>query len=120
MCKDDTEVIYTDELKSNLGIADHDTRHGTVRHGINEWVVGDVHTNTVEGVWSLFKRSIVSAFHKVSRKHLDRYLVELEWRFNNRDNPYNFRDALRKIVTSKHLTYAQLIADKAEGMAAAA
>ena len=47
-------------------------------------VVGDVHTNSIENVWSLFKRSIMGAFHKISTKHLDRYLEELEWRFNNR------------------------------------
>ena len=82
--KDEAEAIYTDELKSYLGIADDDTRHETVNHSIEEWVVGDVHTNGIEGVWSLFKRSIVGTFHKMSRKHMDRYLEELEWRFNCR------------------------------------
>ena len=53
---------------------------------------GDVHTNTVEGIWSLFKRSVVGSYNKVSHKCLDSYLDELEWRFNNRDNPYLFRD----------------------------
>ena len=70
-------------------------RHESVNHSADEWVVGDMHTNSVEGVWSLFKRSIMGAFHKVSAKHLDRYLEELEWRFNNRENPHIFRDALR-------------------------
>ena len=51
----------TDELKSYIGIADHNTRHETVNHSIDEWVVGDVHTNTVEGVWPLFKRSIIGS-----------------------------------------------------------
>ena len=54
--RSDTEAIYTDELKSYLGIADHDTRHETVKHSEEEWVVGDVHTNSVEGIWSLLKR----------------------------------------------------------------
>ena len=85
--KDAAEAIYTDELRSYMGIADHDTRHETVRHSEEEWVAGDVHTNSIEGVWSLFKRSIVGTFHKMSVKHMDRYLEELEWRFNNRDNP---------------------------------
>ena len=44
-------------------------------------MIGDVHTNSIEGVWSLFKRSIVGTFHKMSAKHMDRYLEELEWRF---------------------------------------
>ena len=108
--KDEAEAIYTDELKSYLGIADHDTRHETVNHSIEEWVVGDVHTNGIEGVWSLFKRSIVGAFHHISVKHMDRYLEELEWRFNNRDNPYIFMDTLRKVVRTPHLTYRDLVA----------
>ena len=108
--KDETEAIYTDELKSYLGISDHNTRHETVRHAEEEWVVGDVHTNSIEGVWSLFKRSIVGAFHKISAKHMDRYLEELEWRFNNRDNPHIFLDTLRRILTAETLTYKKLTA----------
>ena len=108
--KDETEAIYTDELKSYLGIADDDTRHETVRHAIEEWTVGDVHTNSVEGVWSLFKRSIVGSFHHISAKHIDRYLEELEWRFNNRNNPHIFRDTLRRIVDTDALTYEALTA----------
>ena len=108
--KDEAEAIYTDELKSYLGIEDHNTRHETVSHSDEEWVFGDAHTNSVEGVWSLFKRSIVEAFHKISLKHLDRYLEELEWRFNNRDNPYIFRDTMRKIVRADKLAYQDLVA----------
>src|SRR5690606_17434300 len=89
---DDAVAVYTDELKSYLGIADHTTRHETGNHRLEEWVVGDVHTNSVESVWSLLKRSIVGPFHKISVKHLDRYLEELEWRFSNRNNPFMFRD----------------------------
>ena len=61
---------------------------------------GDVHTNTVEGVWSLFKRSVTGSYHKVSFEHLDAYLDELEWRYNNRENPYLFRDTLMKLLSS--------------------
>ena len=107
--KDEAEAIYTDELKSYMGIGDHDTRHETVRHSAEEWVVGEVHTNGIEGVWSLFKRSIVGTFHKMSRKHLDRYLEELEWRFNNRNNSHIFRDALKRIVNTSKLTYRDLV-----------
>ena len=107
---DKAEAIYTDELASYLGIADDNTRHETVNHSIEQWVLGDVHTNSIEGVWSLFKRSIVGAFHKVSVKHLDRYLEELEWRYNNRDNDHIFTDTLRRIVNTEHLTYQKLVA----------
>ena len=108
--KDEAEAIYTDELASYLGIATQDTRHETVNHSAEEWTVGDVHTNSIEGVWSLFKRSIIGAFHKVSAKHIDRYLDELEWRFSNRDNDHIFVHTLRRIVNTEHLTYERLIA----------
>lgn len=107
--QDETEAIYTDELKSYLGIGDDDTRHETVNHSKEIWVIGDIHTNSVEGVWSLFKRSIIGAFHKISRKHMDRYLEEMEWRFNNRDNPHIFRDTMRRMLDTPPLTYRQLV-----------
>ena len=108
--KDEAEVIYTDELKSYLGIADDNTRHETVNHSAEQWVIGDVHTNSIEGVWSLFKRSIIGTFHKMSVKHMDRYLEELEWRHNNRDNPRIFPDTLHRIMNTGNLTYRTLIA----------
>ena len=104
------EAIYTDALAAYLGIEDHDTRDETVNHSIKEWVVGDVHTNTIEGVWSLFKRSIIAAFNKVSEKHLDRYLEELEWRYSNRGNDHIFVDTLRRIVSTEPMTYERLVA----------
>ena len=108
--KDEAEAIYTDELKSYLGIEDHNTRHETVNHSEEQWVVGDVHTNSIEGVWSLFKRSLVGAFHKMSVKHMDRYLEELEWRYNNRKNPHIFRDTLKRIMQTQPLEYQKLVA----------
>ena len=108
--RDEAEAIYTDELASYLGIEDNDTRHETVNHSIEQWALGDIHTNTIEGLWSLFKRSIVGAFHKVSTKHLDRYLDELEWRFSNRDNDHIFVHTLRRVVNTGHLEYKNLVA----------
>lgn len=108
----DTEAIYTDELPAYKGIADHDTRHETVNHSAEQWVNGDVHTNTVENVWSLLKRSIIGSYHKVSVKHLDAYLDELEWRFNNRDNPYLFRDTLLKLIQADNLRYQNLVSGR--------
>jgi len=107
---DEAEAIYTDELRSHIGLETDTRRHESVNHSQDEWVVGDVHTNSVEGVWSLFKRSIVGTFHKMSVKHMDRYLEELEWRFNNRDNPNIFMDTLRRIVRTDPLQYRDLVA----------
>ncbi len=107
----DTEAIYTDEWPAYKGIADHDTKHEAVKHRDKEWARGEVHTNSIENVWSLLKRSIVGSYHQVSAKHLDAYLDELEFRLNNRENPYMFRDALCKLLVANCLPYAKLIED---------
>jgi transposase-like protein len=104
-----TEAIYTDSAKAYQGIGDTDTRHETVNHDIMEWVRGDVHTNSIENVWSLLKRSVVGTYHRLSIKHLDSYLDELEHRYNNRENKFLFRDTLLKLVKSEKLPYAELI-----------
>jgi len=59
-------------------------KHETIRHKDKIYVRGDVHTNTVESAFSLFKCGLMGAFHKVSLKHLQRYLNEFSFRFNNR------------------------------------
>jgi transposase-like protein len=106
-----TQAVYTDELPSYLGIADENTEHKTVKHGDKEYVRGDVHVNSVENIWSLLKRSIIGSYHQVSAKHLDAYLDELEFRYNNRENPYMFRDAMLKLLLAETLPYAKLISD---------
>lgn len=108
----ETDRIITDEFPAYQGIADADTKHETVNHGAEEWVRGDVHTNSVEGVFSLFKRSVVGAYHQVSTKHLDRYLDEFEFRFNNRNNPYLFRDTLLRLIASTNLEYKELTSER--------
>jgi transposase-like protein len=108
---EDVEAIYTDEWRAYLGIADGDTKHETVNHSEKEYVRGDVHTNSMENVWSLLARSIIGSYHHVSTKHLDAYLDELEFRFNNRENPHMFRDALCKLLVANNLPYAKLIED---------
>jgi transposase-like protein len=107
----DPQAIYTDEWEAYKGIADRDTEHETVNHSEKEYVRGDVHTNSMKNVCLLLKRSIVGSYHQVSTKHLDAYLDELEFRFNNRENPYMFRDALCKLLVAENLPYAKLISD---------
>jgi transposase-like protein len=107
----DAQAIYTDEWPAYRGIADHNTEHEAVKHREKEWARGDVHTNSLENVWSLLKRSIIGSYHQVSAKHLDAYLDELEFRFNNRENPHMFRDAMCKLLVANNLPYAKLIAD---------
>ncbi len=107
----DAQAIYTDELPSYIGIANEDIEHETVKHHEKEFVKGDIHTNSLENVWSLLKRSIIGSYHQVSAKHLDAYLDELEFRFNNRENPHMFRDAMYKLLVANNLPYAKLIED---------
>ena len=108
--KPTTEMIITDDWKAYQGIGDHDTKHETVNHAKKEWVRGKVHTNTIENVWSLLKRSIIGSYHKISTKHLDAYLDELEWRYNNRTNRWLFRDTMKKLLESQKLLYQKLTA----------
>jgi len=107
----DVEAIYTDEWEAYKGIADKDTEHETVNHSEGEYGRGNVHTNSMENVWSLLKRSIIGAYHQVSTKHLDAYLDELEFRFNNHENPYMFRDAMLKLLLAETLPYKKLIGE---------
>lgn len=91
-----------------------DTKHRKVNHRTEEWVRGIVHTNTVEGVWSLFKRSVVGTYHQLSAKHLPAYLDEMAFRFNNRDNAYLFRDTLLRMIHGETLPYAELVGEGAD------
>ena len=61
-----------------------DFRHEVVNHGIDEYVRGEAHTNTVEGYFSILKRGITGTYHHVSQQHLKRYLGEFDFRYNER------------------------------------
>ena len=67
---------------------------GTVHHAAHRYVVGAIHTNTIEGFWSIFKRGIVGSFHKVSRKYMPLYVADFQFRYNNRFNPDIFGEAI--------------------------
>ena len=71
---------------------------------------GDIYTNTVESAFSLLKRGITGTWHRVSAKHLQAYLNEMCFRFDNRKNPYLFRDTLLRLLESEHLEYKELTA----------
>jgi transposase-like protein len=107
---DGASAIYTDEFRSYRWIGDHDTVHESVNPREGEYVRGIVHTNTMESAWSLFDRAIIGAYHKLSAKHLPAYLREFEWRFNNRENPYLFRDTLMRLIAAEALPYKELTA----------
>jgi hypothetical protein len=86
-------LLATDESRIYRGLTDYE--HGTVHHAANKYVIGAVHTNTIEGFWSIFKRGIVGSFHKVSAKYMPLYVAEFQFRYNNRKNPDIFGAAIR-------------------------
>jgi hypothetical protein len=86
-------------------------KHDMVNHSIGEYVRGDVHTNTIEGYFSILKRGIHGVYHHVSQKHLKRYLAEFDFRYNERmalgvDDKTRAVKAI-KGMAGKRLTYHQ-------------
>jgi transposase-like protein len=77
-------LLATDEHVAYKGLGEYP--HESVMHSAQEYVVGAVHTQTIEGFWSIFKRGIVGSFHKVSAKYMPLYIAEFQFRYNNRDN----------------------------------
>jgi transposase-like protein len=111
---EDVDVIMTDDFVSypfamkRAGIAP--MKHKTINHSGKVYVMGDVHTNTVENAFSLLKRGIVGTWHRVSPKHLASYLEEMSFRFNRRKHSDLFVDTLRHMVTAPVLTFQKLTA----------
>jgi transposase-like protein len=79
-------LIYTDESASYDRVVKAGYYHRRIRHTEKVYVSGDIHTNTVEGFWSLVKRGINGVYHAVSAKHLQGYLNEYAWRYNHRND----------------------------------
>lgn len=113
----DAKQVITDELPAYIpafissGIKGE--KHKTIRHRDKIYVQGEVHTNTVESAFSLFKRGLTGAFHKVSLKHLQRYLNEFQFRFNNRKSPDLFGMTVRRLALESGMPYAQLVEENA-------
>jgi transposase-like protein len=78
------ETVYTDELHSYRALPKQGYKHDRVNHREGVYVSGDVHTNTIEGFWSLTKNGIRGVYHAVSAKHLQGYLNEYAWRYSHR------------------------------------
>ena len=94
----------------------HTTRcrvnHAVIKHSLSEYVKDDVHTNGIESLWSMLKRAHKGTFHKLSPKHLDRYVQEFAGRHNVHE-----QDTVQQIASisdgmnGKRLRYRQLIAE---------
>ena len=89
-------TISTDEHHPYTHLRKAGYKHGAVKHNIREWVRGVHHTNTIEGFWSHLKNSIKGTHIHVSKKHLNKYLKEFEYRYNMRNMPTLMFDRLLK------------------------
>jgi len=102
-------TVYTDDLPAYKGLP---FNHATVKHSIKEYVNGKVSTNGVESFWAMLKRAHKGTFHKMSPKHLQRYVDEFVARHNFRDSDTSDQLALfADNMEGKHLSYAELIAE---------
>jgi len=86
--------------------------HTFVKHNLGEYVNGKIHTNTIEGFWSLLKRGIIGIYHFTSKKHLQKYVDEFSFRYNTRYNTESNRFNLLLCNLENRLTYKELIYGK--------
>ena len=103
--------IFTDTFKP-YGALDKSFERDVVNHGAGEYVRGNAHTNTIENYWSHFKRTIVGTYFQISNQHLESYVNEFSYRFNNRDLSDGSRFDITLANAEKRLTYKQLISRK--------
>ena len=101
--------VMTDEAGQYAHLNKHFAEHDFTRHGKGEYVRGNVHTNTVEGFYSVFKRGMKGVYQRCSEKHLHRYVAEFDFRYSNRvrrgvDDAQRTAAALRGVV-GRRLTY---------------
>ena len=106
--KKDSELI-SDDWKAYKGLKKN-FNHKVINHSQKEYVIGHIHTNTIEGFWSLLKRGIIGIYHNVSDKHLEKYCNEFSFRYNTID--LNEQDRFDKSISqcNGRLKYKQLIA----------
>ena len=104
----ETATLYTDEYSGYTGIAKVFDHH-VIKHNENQYVNGRIHTNTIEGFWSLLKRGIFGIYHFTSRKHLQMYIDEFVFRYNTRNFVEAERFNLMLQNTEFRLTHKELI-----------
>lgn len=107
---DSTTKLVTDDAGQYRHMH-RDFQHAVVNHSIGEYVRGEAHTNTVESYFAVLKRGITGTYHHVSQQHLKRYLVEFDFRYNER-TALKVTDAERAVkaikgVIGKRMTYQQ-------------
>jgi transposase-like protein len=113
---EDVELIMTDDFVSYPFALKRkfEGKHRSINHSKGLYVTGDngeIHTNTVESAFSMLKRGVVGNFHRVSIKHLHRYLSEFETRFNERKDKDRFGKTVRRMMGIEPMPYAELISE---------
>ena len=103
--------LHTDESRLYTEVGEEFAAHETVKHSAKEYVRGDVHTNSAEGYFSIFKRGMRGIYQHCAEKHLHRYLAEYDFRYNHRIR-LGFDDAARMVeavkgADGKRLLYRQ-------------
>ena len=105
-------TLYTDESKLYTAMGKEFAEHDTVKHSIKEYARGPVHTNTIEGFFSIFKRGMKGVYQHCAEKHLHRYLAEFDFRYNHRValklNDIERRDIALSKIGGKRLTYRRI------------
>ena len=102
-------TVYTDDHGGYQGLP---FEHETVKHSISEYVNGMAHTNGIESFWATLKRAHEGVYHKMSHKHLQRYVNEFASRHNVRDaDTIDQMSGLIREMVGKRLMYRDLIAD---------
>lgn len=81
---DTSAHIMTDESRMYNGLDEKYASHDTTNHSAKEYVRGNVHSNTVEGFFSILKRGVIGTYHSISKEHLHRYVGEFEYKYNTR------------------------------------
>lgn len=101
-------LVMTDESSAARSVLKGNPKHRMVRHSSGEYVVGENYTNSIESAFSLLKRGVVGSFHRMSFKHLQRYLNEFSYRFNRRKSADAFTETVGRMCGFPPLTFAVL------------
>ena len=101
---DKDSIVMTDDFKSYKW-ARNEFKHGIIQHSYQEYVKGNVHTNTVEGFFSILKRGINGTYQHVIAKHLHRYLTEFDFGYNMR----KLEDAARTVCVFRGIEGKRLL-----------
>lgn len=107
ICKPGTH-LYTDESPTYYTLSTMGYDHKVVNHNVSQYVNGNIYTNSIEGFWGHLKRMVMGIYHKVSKEHIQVYIDEAVWRWNNRDRTegQRFSDMLGR--STHRVTYSMI------------